>query len=556
MKKSESYILGTTDPGVKVRARITKVKRGKHKGKYYAHGCLIHAASGLRVDGLKDKSMPYRDTIDAAKADRAVLVGRLMEDYQNISRPDAPLPSKPFRAAYDAVVDKSALCLGASWASTTIRRYLTYFERQVIPRLDAYGHAILPRDMQAVQDELVQMALDSKRGSGIREAANVSVSQYLAAANVILGNLHMISPPGAIPFAEFELDVKRVVMAYEQVKALSPAVRITLAYVLHLCPPADSGIVLGAALMYYGGLRLSEAALPRFGDIVIHDGGDYASYYVDGQLLQIGVKSPPKTDAGYRTVVFPHAFVHLLHARMNHLMGTGFTGEEIANMPVVSAANPKEYAGSAAISTFTRDLMERCGFGDGKELRGAMKYEPLYDANGVPISDPRAYILRRDWCSRLINICGIPKNYVDYMLGHESPDNRLTQSAMNRDAMAEIANAMERFVAIPEASRHPMYRPGILSANTRTTAVPEHHAFTYQADCGPEEAVHVRLHLTCDEPLNSLMICTNGEATRLDAAAPDTLYPQNPVTGAPYDPALYDACRQAAYDILKGLNLL
>ena len=155
MKKQR--ILGTSDPKIKVKAFITYVKKGKNAGKFYAHGYLIHADSGLRVDGISEKNMPYRETAAESAADLTHLIGRLMEDYAEKYAPSTTVSATPFTDAYNSIADKSILEIGVHWSheeGSTSERINTYFKRQVLPRLDRYGLDIKPSDVSSIRQSL------------------------------------------------------------------------------------------------------------------------------------------------------------------------------------------------------------------------------------------------------------------------------------------------------------------------------------------------------------------------------------------------------------------
>ena len=244
----------------------------------------------------------------------------------------------------------------------------------------------------------------------------------------------------------------------------------------------------------------------------------------------------------------------ILEAQKAYLQRLGYSLEEIAKMPLVSVpGDPTEFAGSSSISKFTKELMERCGFRDTKALHQAMKHHPLYDADGVPISDPRAYILRHDYFSRLINLCGLDHKIVDYLMGHKNPHNKITRDSMNEDVLSKLAEAMERFVPMPELSLHPAFSPiGICKSQRKPTAVPDYSAFTFRADCAEDEKIVLQMPLTCAEPQDTLIVSSTSPSLKVISKSPDTLEYPLPILGTPYDKDIYDRCRTRAIDIQKG----
>lgn len=549
--------LTTVIPGIKVRARISKIRFGKNAGAYSVRGTLVHhSRSGALtpIDKKYSRTLGPFGTYDEAKEQLSTLVGRLVGLYIKthvVKVSDSPTP---FADAYNSFPDKTLLELGRKWShhphSTSYQNH-TYFKNSVIPLLDKYGHNIQVSDVKHIEDMLIERAMTSKRGNEDLETATKSVAQYLSACNSILDNLYRFSLPGTIPHVSFNIAPIETSIAFEQIKALAPPVRIILAYVMHLYPPDKGGLVLGNAMMYYGGLRPGEAVYPSIGDIIVHDDGRFASYRVrfqhDGR--------PPKSSAGYRTIILPHAFVKLLQARIDYLKEQGYSDDSISSMPVVATReDPYKCAEPQMLSAFIKDIMEKCGFVETEALKLAMEYEPVYDANGVPIKDARAYILRRDWCSRLFNVCGICGDEADYMLGHENSKYKIIDDSMNLDKMRIIADSMERFVALPEASCHPEFIPIELTAKrvTRTQA-PQHTSFNFSAKCKPEEVIDLSIIATCSEIQDSITILTNAANLAVYKRDPDIIDNASPIIHSHYDMAFYDMCRKKAEILIKEL---
>ena len=172
---------------------------------------------------------------------------------------------------------------------------------------------------------------------------------------------------------------------------------------------------------------------------------------------------PPKSINAYRQVIIPHVLMYKLKQRKKYLVEQGFSPEEIVEMPVVARHNdPKRHAGPDVISALAKKLMEKCGFYVSDEVVTLMLEEPMLDADDKPILEPHAYMLRRDWTSRMFNINGVDRDIIDYLIGHKNEARSETIISMNEDKLAEIAEMCERFVAIPEFSRHPLYDPIII----------------------------------------------------------------------------------------------
>ncbi|MBR5292147.1 MAG: hypothetical protein IKU32_04430 [Clostridia bacterium] len=550
-------LLTTTIPGVKVQAHITLTKRGKNAGSYYIHGYLVERSKhgGFeKIDNVAYKEIKYFDTYEDAEAQLPALVGRLVKAYYKVFTPKTSNSSTPFADAYHNFPDKSLLEIGREWSHSphsTAQQMHTYLVKSVIPLLDQYGHSITYTDIKDIETTLIARAMTSKRGNQNLESATNSVAKYLSACGTMLDNLFFFSPPGTIPHISFEIAPTESSISYEQVKALAPPLRIILAYVMHLYPPHLGGLILGMALMYYGGLRPGEAVYPTIGDIQIHDNGRFASYRVRFQAYN----KPPKSDAGYRTIVLPYAFVQLLAARIDYLKTCGFSVDAISNMPIVASRDdPYKYARSEMLSDFIKKIMKKCGFVETPALKLAMEYQPMYDANGVKIKDARAYILRRDFCSRLFNICGIQGDLADYLLGHENPKYKINDSSMNLDKLRIIGDSLERFVAMPEVSYHPEFAPiELTSKRIARTQAPKHTAFSFTAKCNPGETIDLTIIATCAETQDNINIETSATTLAVSKRDPDVLVNTAPVIHPPYEMDLYLRCREKAEILVKEI---
>ena len=463
--------------GTAVKAFTTKVRKGVNAGKYYVHGYLIDSKKSLRIDGMKERSMVYRGT--RAEAEVKYLVGRLRQDYKTtISDQNMPI-DRPFEYAYNSVSDKKILQGNAKWnTDATFYPTLKYFQNNVIPMLDKYGYTITSENAAEIYDALVAKALGSKRSKGNNNTAKISVSGYLFRINIVLNNLRLLTRDINLPQVTFPVSLKSKRILSEQIKSLNSVARITLAYILDFLPPEQS-ITLGVALMYYAGLRTSEAAAPCIRDLTLLE--NFASYRVATQLKSNGEKtSVLKTRNAYRTIVLPYAFCVILRRRMDYLKNANYTDAEIADMPVVAAKNDcRQYAGTSKLSAFAAMLLNSIKAYDEKGVCLTMLKEPMFESDGVTrITDPSAYILRRDWCSRMSNICGLEYDTLDYLLGHENDHNRTSALSMNAEKCRKLASKMERFVALPEVSKHPLFSPYSIRDEIKNQPVPSYNCIS------------------------------------------------------------------------------
>ena len=552
----QAYIIVSADKEIVRDGKIINNKISK-KAHFKISGYLVYKDSGIPVDYEKTHSISNIDGIKMLNLGIHFLIGRLVCSY--IKNNDKDLPSAgqsktPYTDAYNSIKNKSIFYATEGWRSSTIKNYISYFRCSVLPQMDTFGINITQSNMDKIQADLIERATEN--GDKIKAKAEKGVRTKLAHANNFLQIIYstMIGLPINRPF--FDLPARSRINSTEQVKALPARLRITLAFILWLLPVETYPLLLGVALMFYSGLRTGEAAAPVFGDIKVHsiDGKMFGSYFVTVQHTGSAL-APPKSPNAYRQAILPRAFMHKLLERRKHLEEQGYSSAVIDKMPIVAHPDdPTRFAGPNAISAFAKVLLEKCGFSVTDDLIAMMIDEPLYDADGLPIMEPHAYMLRRDWCSRMFSICGIDGDIIDYLIGHKSDYRRDTSHSMNEDRLIEVADMYERFVAIPELSYHPFFDPIMIKDNIENVDLPAHCALSIQADPSLNQPVKIHLTLSCTEPLDCIEIQSPQDVTvhhNYKGEIKSEAFRIRTIIAPPYDDALYNECRIAAQNIIS-----
>ena len=141
--------------------------------------------------------------------------------------------------------------------------------------------------------------------------------------------------------------------------------------------------------------------------------------------------------------------VQFVRLRIHQLSEMGCTAKEIEAMPL-GTANDSE------LSAYVKKLLLFVGC-DSQVIATNISESAQIDS--VDIS---AYLLRRDWATRMANCCGMPMDMLDKLLGHARRDNArrdYTTSAQQQ----RIAAIIDRCVLLPQLSQNPAVCANFLS---------------------------------------------------------------------------------------------
>jgi hypothetical protein len=133
-------------------------------------------------------------------------------------------------------------------------------------------------------------------------------------------------------------------------------------------------------------------------------------------------------------------------------------------MPVVSDSDdPSRFLSPPKLSAYAKDLLLACGYVEDAMYAAEilMGVEPdVVDAETV--NDVSCYILRRDWVSRSLNICGVSPADADYLIGHKRVDKSTTVFS-DPDVRYDIAKQLDTCVLLADCTLHPAFNPIVLN---------------------------------------------------------------------------------------------
>ena len=415
-------------------------------------GYLIESDTFAPIGNIENERKS-RKISNAAETDfkRRELVAALTKQYKT-KNSSTPLSAEIglFSKKYQALDDDSRKVLFAGWSDSTARSVQTFMERQILPELDLFNAAcITEADLIQIKSKLLKHAEANQR-SRKDEDTMFNLDDRLYRVNIVLQRLHISHPD--LPLIQFPLEQGRRRTYREQIKALPDEVRHK--FFLILIEMAKSGIqlVLAVALMLFAGLRTGEAAAARFEDISIIS-GRFATYYVNKRLDTSGkIETILKSENAYRVVVLPFAFVILYKILLKSF---SLIGKEQPSGYILC----NEQLDLSLFSARIKQLLVDSGLSKDtiSAIVDLMLREP--DAvDGERITDPTAYILRRDWATRAVNWCGLSYRDLDYYLGHAN-DSINRKDYLDEILQSRIARQLEQYVFDPEYSLHPGFCP-------------------------------------------------------------------------------------------------
>ena len=478
----------------RVREHEVHVTRSKLKnGKYTLYGRLHRkcdqAAVGKRIEHRYDPDKVGLDTAVQMVAQRA---DNAFETFQHSSVVKKENPAVAqigiFSKAFAAYQEEGHQ--NPKWCAST--RHIThrFFERNILPTLDALGNSATQADMAELMESLVEKASKSSRSRRDRRIAERSVSGYLQRINWILDQMHQCDP--SIVLLQFDLNTSSTVSYPEPAKYIPDDVRVAFAsklVSLSSLLPEEYCLVPGVAAMFLMGLRPAEACAVQMGALTIRD-----DWYVDcpviAQIRNGNRTDLLKTEAAYRHAIGGYLMAYFVKQRREQLYAQMGESYDISELYLVSSQDdPRQFANPSALSACAKRLLLECGFLEAylQSAASLMNSEPLPGGFGGKERDVVAYILRRDWIGRAQNCCGMSSVDVDYLVGHANSKSASVDYT-NPDVQRTLALQLERYVLLPDFSRHPRFSPIIAKpGRTKKLLLEDYNAYHICAEDGPVE---------------------------------------------------------------------
>ncbi len=365
------------------------------------------------------------------------------------------------------------------WAQSTTEAAVNYLLSSIAPAMDRYGDDIDEDDMLKIKAELIAHAANSGRGKKTKdgkrnpksaETVESGLENRFRRAGVVYQWVLDHHPELGLPNVEFIKSQKDRKALREKTKALPDDVRVRFANLIVLLCGMGVSLAYGAALEFFCGLRVSEAAAPLIGELIlITDNASclYGKYFAAYQLDKHGKRTPYlKRPSSKRYVPLTSVMVQLVQMRIGQLRAAGYETEQILKIPLVSYRDaPEKFVGQAALAGFAKDLLKLAGC-DAAYMEDAVKLMcqcPEYDEDGNTILDVTSHLCRRDFATRVKGHCSALD--LDAILGHENLGNKGKDYGSN-DTMRKLARELEIcFTFNPELTQNPAFRPIQLAGN-------------------------------------------------------------------------------------------
>lgn len=503
---SKLYVVPSRIQGFDVRITYSTLSDGRRilYGRLYAR----------RNQTFYGKRREYRYDPDKIGEETAIrtIVRRVEDAYEAAASPDKR-PARRGPSAQKGIFSQAFEEFKAhdqpklTWGPSTVHTTYTYAEKNVLSYLDKLGYDVSSADMAELKKSLIQKAAKNKRGHRNEAVAENSVSGYLQRINWVLERLHQRD--STLPLIQFEIDNTLAVPTFEQAKFIPDSVRVKLAYIL--LSLADNSMSFGVAAMLLMGLRPAETCAIQIGSMMIREEDDYVDCPVIAQIKNGKRTDILKTEAAYRHAIGGVFMVHFIKRKCQQLRDLGYTEEELAAMPFVSSQlDPAQYADPSALSAYAKTLLLKCGYKE-EYLNTAytlMDQEPDLGGHNGKEQDVVAYILRRDWVGRAANCCGMSAVDIDYLIGHANRKKCVTDYT-NPDVQRTLARQLERYVFLPDCSRHPSFAPiSAKPGRKKKVSLDDYSAYRICAESGPLE---IKFVYNTTEANESICIRTNGK---------------------------------------------
>lgn len=435
------------------------------------------------------------------------------------------------------------------WAQSTYDGTLSYLRDSIAPRMDSIGEDICDEDLKKIADDLIARACKSRRGKPGTDGRAAEKDAAAARQQVIAKldrcrRLYALArtqyPQSGLPNVQFPAFERIKVSKVEQAKELPADTRVVLANMLWMLANRGDARAYNAAIMLYAGLRTGEATAPKIGEIALAADHKYGSYFVAGKIRGGSYEPYPKTQAGYRTIILGSEMVQFIRLRIHQLLEIGHTVQEIEAMPL-GTTNDSD------LSAFVKKLLLLAG------CNSQIITDSTAEAMQLDSTDVSAYVLRRDWTTRMANCCGMPMDMLDKLLGHARRDNA-KRDYTTPTQQQRIAAIIDRCVLIPQLSQSPAAQPMNISNNT-SLVLDENirHQFIAETDCV------INLDIQALEPGQDLVITAPRGALQIQHVRLLPVKPaqRNTTVLQTCEPACgYAACLQCAEKIVNKMEVL
>ena len=337
--------------------------------------------------------------------------------------------------------------ISKSWHKNTPGRYISDYERRLIPVMDdLFGkekplHSYLEEDFERILDELNKRHhYDDRTLIHYRHILWI-VYQAGFEHGLYADNIFWYDVNDPLDQDERTHEAGRVQMMTRLRKSFSPEEeRRIITWFQSLDPETASGEDIGLLLMYFEGLRNNEACGANYGSIRTLSGYEDVPVFDMLQSTRIGsnqVKAGGKTGNAPRTLPLFDMLYDFLMRRKRFLENMISAGEillppeirSVDQLPIVCVKNNYTVrATSRDLAIAGRKLFEEIGVSR-SEL--ALLYQMLlgqeFKDNLIDEREPTTYLFRRNVATHLYHL-GFSAAEIQYWLGHNIEDANFSRN--------------------------------------------------------------------------------------------------------------------------------
>jgi len=436
-------------------------------------GSAINKSDGAWVDGIKKvrKTAATSDDLEFVKSN---VINAISLQLESLERKKIAVKSgnvcilsdKPmvqvFYSLFEQEINENAQGKPYyihPWAEGTQHAHIVYFYKNILPIIQDYEY---DSDFTAVEKEdlinhLAKVALKRMDNKDDLNGARATAIMHMNEGDRIYSEMRYNSP--SLPDIDLRVEQKRKRKRTEQLKRLPYEIHKNFRELVEVAIKDEPYYARAAILMDSGGERSGEASAAMKCDF--EDYGDFIISWILVQENKGKRIDRLKSKDAYRYVVLDEWGTRMLR-KCNQRIGDEAPSD---NSPVKDTD----------LSGWVRNKLREAGCSD-EYLRDAyddMVNYPEYTADGRPVRDIAAHILRRNRASIWRNYCGYTQEELDYALGHVNRKGKFEKdNVLDPKTFVKLAYKNSRYDMFPEYSINPKHKPFCIEKGKEISMIP------------------------------------------------------------------------------------
>lgn len=216
----------------------------------------------------------------------------------------------------------------------------------------------------------------------------------------------------------------------------------------------SSGVYIGGLIMLFLGLRPGECCGLKYDDIkrMNSESDTHIAYINEQEEVSRGSHSRLKNKNAYRALPIPTTLLQFINERKKMIMEKqGLSADEISEYPIANAEG--SYSDECPRDRFSAkitELLRRCNTEidiNGYSIEDSIKYaQETINANKEVQreKEPTTYVLRRNFATVMLGVCGISGDELKYLMGHELLGKMKRSEFLDEEMMEELRRKMDK----------------------------------------------------------------------------------------------------------------